>query len=100
MQAEPAVGDPQAIQRKIVVRTARQQRLAAADPPECWAVLNEAVIRRVVGGAEVMHGQLTYIAELATRPHVTVQVLAYRAGAHPAMDGSFVILGFPEAPAP
>jgi transcriptional regulator with XRE-family HTH domain len=100
MQAAPAAGDPQAIQRKIEVRTARQQRLAAADPPECWAVLNEAVIRRVVGGAEVMRGQLTHIAELATGPHVTVQVLAYRAGAHPAMDGSFIILGFPEAPDP
>lgn len=100
MQAAPAAGDPQAIQRKIDVRTNRQERLSAADPPECWAVLNEAVIRRLVGGSEVMRAQLLHIAETASRPHVTVQVLPYRAGAHPAMDGSFIVLGFPEAADP
>jgi hypothetical protein len=61
-----------------------------------WAVLNEAVIRRVVGGPETMYTQLQRIAEVARLAHVTVQVLPFRAGAHPAMDGSFSILGFPE----
>ena len=50
----PAAGDDEAIERKIAVRTARQERLTADDQPECWAVLNEAAIRRVVGGANVM----------------------------------------------
>jgi hypothetical protein len=63
-------------------------------------VLNEAVIRRVVGGTEVMRAQLQHIAALAEQPHISVQVLPFKAGAHPAMDGSFIILGFPEAPDP
>lgn len=100
LQAAPAAGDHEAIERKIAVRTGRQERLTAAEPPDYWAVLNEAVIRRVVGGPEVMRAQLLHIVELANRPHVNVQVLPYRAGAHPAMDGSFAILGFPEAPDP
>lgn len=60
-------------------------------------MLNEAVIRRVVGGPRVMRAQLEHIVESAERPHISVQVLPFKAGAHPAMDGSFIILGFPEA---
>ena len=63
-------------------------------------MLNEAAIRRVVGGTDVMRGQLQHIVQIASRPHINVQVLPFRAGAHPAMDGSFIILGFPEAPDP
>jgi len=83
--------------KKIEVRLARQERLTNDDPPGYWAVLNEAAIRRVVGGAEVMRGQLEHIAAVAELPKVTVQVLPFSAGVHPAMDGSYSILGFPEA---
>jgi transcriptional regulator with XRE-family HTH domain len=100
MRTAPAAGDEEAIERKIAVRTARQERLSAADPPEFWAVLNEAAIRRVVGGAEVMRAQLEHIAVVANRSRISVQVLPFKAGAHPAMDGSFIVLGFPEAPDP
>lgn len=100
MGTAPAAGDEEAIERKIAVRAGRQERLAADDPPECWAVLNEAAIRRVVGGTDVMRAQLQHIVQIASRPHINVQVLPFRAGAHPAMDGSFIILGFPEAPDP
>jgi transcriptional regulator with XRE-family HTH domain len=100
MQTAPAAGDPETIERKIAVRSARQERLAAADSPECWAVVNEAVIRRVVGGAQVMRAQLQHIVQMADRSLLSVQVLPYKAGAHPAMDGSFIILSFPEIPDP
>lgn len=63
-------------------------------------MLNEAAIRRVVGGAEVMRAQLQHIAAMADRTHISIQVLPFRAGAHPATDESFIILGFPEAPDP
>jgi transcriptional regulator with XRE-family HTH domain len=96
MRAAPAVGDEETIERKAAVRLARQERLTGEDPPRFWAVLNEAVIRRVVGGATTMRTQLQHIAETADLAHVTVQVLPFRAGAHPAMDGSFIVLGFPE----
>lgn len=100
MRAAPAADNDEAIERKIAVRTERQERLASDDPPACWAVLNEAVIRRVVGGPDVMRDQLNHIVELANRSHISVQVLPFTAGAHPAMDGSFIILGFPDAPDP
>jgi transcriptional regulator with XRE-family HTH domain len=96
MQAAPPAGDDQTIERMVSVRTARQERLTGDDPPEVWVVLNEATIRRVVGGSEVMRRQLEHVATLAERPNISVQVLQFRSGAHPAMDGSFTILGFPE----
>jgi transcriptional regulator with XRE-family HTH domain len=83
--------------QKIEVRLARQERLTNADPPGYWAVLNEAVIRRVVGGGDVMRGQLEHIAAIAELPKVTVQVLPFSVGVHPAMEGAYSILGFPEA---
>lgn len=92
----PAAGTDEEAERKVAVRVARQERLTGDDPPEYWAVLNEAVIRRVVGGAEVMRKQLDHIAEIAELTHVTVQVLPFSSGVHPAMDGAFRILGFPE----
>jgi transcriptional regulator with XRE-family HTH domain len=96
LRTAPAAGNDDEVERKIAVRMARQERLTGDDPPEYWVVLNEAVVRRVVGGAEVMRKQLNHIAEIAELPHVSVQVLPFSAGVHPAMDGAFRILGFPE----
>jgi transcriptional regulator with XRE-family HTH domain len=96
LRAAPAAAADDEADRKIEVRRTRQQRLTGEDPPEYWAVLNEAVIRRVVGGAEMMRAQLRHITDMAELPHVNVQVLPFAAGVHPAMDGSFRILGFPE----
>lgn len=88
-------GDPRNDQ-KIEMRLARQERLTNSEPPDYWAVLNEAVIRRTVGGGEVMSRQLGHIAAMAELPNVTVQVLPFSAGVHPAMEGPYSILGFPE----
>jgi len=100
MQASPAAGDEDEIERMIAVRLRRQERLTGEDPLRLWAVLNESVIRRVVGGPETMRAQLEHVAEIAKLPGVSVQVLPHKAGAHPAMDGSFNVLGFPEASDP
>jgi len=89
----PETGDE--VDRQITVRMERQKRLTAADPPDVWAVLNEAVIRRLVGGTKVMREQLCHLVELSALQNVTVQVLPYAAGAHPAMHGSFKIMKFP-----
>jgi hypothetical protein len=96
MRAAPDAGDEEAIERKAAVRLARQERLAGSDPPEYWTVLNEAVIRRMAGGPDTMRAQLQHIADMADQMHLTVQVLAFRAGAHVAMNESFIVLGFPE----
>ncbi len=94
LSASPADAE---ISRKVDLRLARQERLTAADDaPELWAVLNEAVIRRNVGPNGTMRAQLARLVELADLPNVTLQVLPFGAGVHPAMDGGFSILGFPE----
>lgn len=96
MTAVPPVGDDETIARMIAVRTARQELLKGDDAPELWVILNEAAIRRPVGGPAVMRAQLEHIAGMAEQAAITVQVLPFRGGAHPAMDGSFSILGYPD----
>lgn len=84
------------IERRVAARMTRQRLLSDPSPPEYWAVVDEAVLRRVVGGAEVMAEQLGRLADVAQLPHVTIQVVPFGAGAHPGMEGPFLILGFPE----
>jgi transcriptional regulator with XRE-family HTH domain len=84
------------IDQLVKVRMARQELLAAEDAPEVWIVLNEAVVRRAVGGRAVMHEQLRRLVEAARMPNITLQVLPFSGGAHPAMDGAFELLSFPE----
>src|SRR3984957_11387992 len=88
--------DDQEIDRQIAVRLERQKRLTAPDAPTLWAVMNEAVLHRQVGGPDVMARQLDHIGQLAALPNVTVQVLPFTAGAHPAMLGSFTLMQFPD----
>lgn len=78
----------------IELRRGRQKLLLGEDPTPLHVVLNEAVLRRPVGGSDVMRGQLMHLAEVASAPTVTVQVLPFAVGAHPGMDGSFTVLGF------
>ncbi len=83
-------------ERTVLARTARQRALLEQDhPPEIHLILDEAVLHRQVGSPEVIAGQLVALAEVSNRPHVTVQVLAFSAGAHAGMDGKFTILTFP-----
>lgn len=83
------------LQRSVALRKARQQLLERAKPPTLITVINEAVLWRLVGGAEVMREQLQHLVDLAKRPNITVQVLPFTAGAHPAMTGAFITLHFP-----
>ncbi|MCP2256323.1 Helix-turn-helix domain-containing protein [Streptoalloteichus tenebrarius] len=85
----------QELHKLIAFRLERQQRLSAATPPKIDVVLNEAVIRRVVGSVDLMREQLRHLAALAERPNIIVRVLPFAAGAHPAMTGSFAMLHFP-----
>lgn len=89
---------PAELDRQVDLRRERQQRITGDDPPTMHAVLNEAVLLRRVGGVEVMRGQLEHLVDLARLPHVTVQVLPFEAGAHPAMTAPFLMLGFAEEP--
>lgn len=96
MAAAMRDGNGEQIDRQVEVRLQRQKRLTAPDAPALWTVMNEAVIRRQVGGPAVMKEQLARIAEAAALPNVTVQVLPFTAGAHPAMLGAFTLMQFPD----
>src|SRR6266540_2209708 len=69
----------------VALRQGRQARLDADDPPTLHVVLNEAVLHRIIGSREIMRGQLEHLAKVANRRHITIQVLPFTAGAHPAM---------------
>jgi transcriptional regulator with XRE-family HTH domain len=87
---------PAEFDKRVYVRMQRQALLSQADPVELWCVLDEAALLRRVGGAEVMRAQWERLIEDAARPNVVLQVLPLDAGAHPGMDGSFVLLRFPD----
>ncbi|MET8163605.1 helix-turn-helix transcriptional regulator [Streptomyces sp. NPDC005329] len=63
------------VERRVELRTRRTELLRRPDAPRVWAVLDESVLLRVLGGREVMREQLTHLVELAGLPHVTVQVV-------------------------
>jgi hypothetical protein len=78
----------------VEVRMTRQRLLSREPALRFWVVLDEAVLHRMVGGREVMSAQLDHLLEAAKLPNVTVQIIPYVAGAHPAMDSSFSMLDF------
>lgn len=91
---------PEEIKRRVEVRTARQRDLTEADPPTLWVIIDEAALRRPVGGPAVMREQLQRLIEAGGWPTVTLQVLPLDAAEHAGMDGSFTIYEFSEADGP
>jgi transcriptional regulator with XRE-family HTH domain len=96
IQAAKDDAPEQEIENRVRVRLARAALLTHEEPATFWCVMDEAVLHRRVGGREVMKRQLEHMLAMAELPHVTVQVLPLEAGAHPGMDGSFVLLRFPD----
>lgn len=84
------------IDRQVDLRMARQRRLDEDPALDLWVIHDEAVIRRAVGGAAVMRGQLARLLEVGARPGMTLQVLPFESGAHAGMRGPFSILEFPD----
>jgi transcriptional regulator with XRE-family HTH domain len=92
--------DDAEIDRRVSLRMARQSLLTGAQPPQLWAVLDEAVLCRPVGGAEIMRGQLEHLIRCADLPNVTVQIVPFLAGGHAAAGGPFSVLRFAEPDLP
>jgi transcriptional regulator with XRE-family HTH domain len=84
------------VERQVALRMARQPAITRDDPPKVWAVLDEAALRRQVGGPGLMRLQLEHLLAQAALPNVAVQVIPFGGGAHPAMGRPFIILVFPE----
>ena len=86
--------------RRVRLRMARQTLLTREHPPRLWAVVDEAALRRPVGGREVMRGQLERLIDATKLPNVILQILPFGAGAHSAMVGAFSILRFADQQLP
>ncbi|MFI0089671.1 helix-turn-helix domain-containing protein [Streptomyces bobili] len=84
------------LEERLTARLGRQERLGSPDRPELWVVLDEAVLRRPIGGRAVMAGQLDRLLTAAAERHINVQVLPFDQGGHEAMGGSLTILTLPD----
>jgi hypothetical protein len=91
----PKVRDAE-IDRRVELRMARQELLAKRGGPQLWAVLDEAALRRPIGGVEVLRAQIEALMEATRSPNVRIQILPFDHGGHAAMGGAFTILRFPE----
>jgi transcriptional regulator with XRE-family HTH domain len=95
-QAAPA----DEVEQRVALRLKRQDLLSRPEPPVIWSVMDEAVLRRPVGGPAVMRAQLRRLAEAARMPHVTFQVVPFGRGGHAGAGGSFTVLRFAERDLP
>jgi transcriptional regulator with XRE-family HTH domain len=84
------------IGRRTELRVSRQEILRGPNPPQLWAVVDEGALRRPVGGKDIVRRQLQHLIVMAEHPAVSVQILPFEAGPHPAMGGPFTILRFAE----
>jgi transcriptional regulator with XRE-family HTH domain len=88
------------VERRVNLRMARQRRLTGPDAPRLWAVVDEAALRRPLGGRNAMRGQIEQLIELAALPNVTLQIVPFDRGGHAAAGGPFSILRFTGAELP
>jgi transcriptional regulator with XRE-family HTH domain len=84
------------VERLVDLRMKRQEVLDRDPPLDVWMILDEAVVRRTIGGPEVMRDQLARLVEASKKPNVTLQVLPFSSGSHAGLRGPFSILEFPE----
>ena len=89
------------VERRVGLRLARQEVLKKeSGGPRLWAVVDEAALRRPIGGGEVMRAQLVRLIEAAREPNITLQVVPFRSGGHAAEAGAFTVMRFPEVDLP
>ena len=91
---------PQEIDRRAELRMARKQLLVREDPPKLWAVIDEAVLRRRIGGPQVLREQIEHLLEMTVLRNVRLQVIPFASGGHAAAGGAFSILRFPHDEVP
>ncbi|MFF5210729.1 helix-turn-helix domain-containing protein [Streptosporangium sp. NPDC000396] len=91
---------PEEISRRVDLRMERQQVLDRADGPFFWAVIDEAALRRPIGGKEVMRAQLEHLLDLMRQPNITIQIMPFSFGGHSAEGGAFSVLRFSDQELP
>ena len=95
-----AEAPPDEIERRIDLRMTRQRRITGPGAPKLWTLIDEAVLRRPLGGPKVMRDQVERLIELASLPNITIQVVPFGRGGHAAAGGPFTILRFTEPELP
>ena len=88
------------IERRVSLRVRRQELLTQPQAPHLWAVVDEATLRRPLGGSQVLRAQLQRLIEVTELPNVTLQIIPFRLGGHSAAGGPFSILRFSEPDLP
>jgi hypothetical protein len=88
------------IARRVELRMSRKQLLSRPNAPHLWVVLDEGVLRRPIGGRDVMRGQIEALIGVVKQPNVTLQVVPFHVGGHSAAGGAFTLLRFPEQEVP
>ncbi|GLX92343.1 MULTISPECIES: helix-turn-helix transcriptional regulator [Herbidospora] len=94
-------GAPQEeIDRRVALRMTRQARLQGPDAVKLWTVIDEAALRRPLGGRDVMRAQIDHLLEMSEHPNITLQIVPFERGGHAAAGGPFTILRFDERELP
>jgi len=99
MQGAPGV-DPDEVERRVALRMGRQELLTRENPPRYWVIMDEAALRRPMGGRDVHFKQIERLIDLVSEPNITLQVMPFRYGGHAADGGAFTIMRFPETDLP
>jgi hypothetical protein len=88
------------VERRVALRVNRQEVLTRPNPVRLWAVVDESVLRRPIGGVKAMIMQLDSLIEATHLPNITLQVMKFDSGGHAATGGAYSILRFPEQDLP
>jgi transcriptional regulator with XRE-family HTH domain len=91
---------PEEIERRVALRMGRQQLLVRKNAPRLWVMVDEAALRRPIGGRKVMQSQIERLMAIASEPNITLQVMPFRFGGHAAEGGAFTLMRFPEEDLP
>jgi hypothetical protein len=88
------------VDQRVALRVTRQQILTRANPVKLWVIIDEAVLRRPIGGRDTMYEQIEHLRKLDRLPNVTLQVMPFSSVGYPGAGGAFSILRFPEGDLP
>ena len=99
LQGAPGL-EPEEVDRRVALRMGRQKLFGKDNPPRLWAIVDEAALRRPMGGPNVLAAQIERLMDAVGEPNITLQVMPFRYGGHAAEGGAFTIMRFPDADLP
>jgi hypothetical protein len=99
LQGSPGL-DSEEVERRVQLRLGRQKLLSRDNPPRFWVIVDEAALRRPMGGRDVHIAQIERLMDVVSEPNITLQVMPFRYGGHAAEGGTFTIMRFPETDLP